>query len=127
MARVYTTTPDGWGWIGSLAGILLPLALIVVLFVWMSRRMAGGGAAFGRNLGHVYTSERPNTTVADVVGYDAVKEDIREVVDFLRNPAAFQDVGARIPKGVLLVGPPGTGKRLMARAVAGEAVWRSSP
>jgi cell division protease FtsH len=89
--------------------------------------MAGGGAAFGRNLGHVYTSERPNTTVADVVGYDAVKEDIREVVDFLRNPAAFQDVGARIPKGVLLVGPPGTGKRLMARAVAGEAVWRSSP
>jgi cell division protease FtsH len=91
----------------------------------MSRRFTGGGAAgaaaFGRNPGHVYTTERPSATFADVAGYDSVKDDIREVVEFLRSPAAFQDVGARIPKGVLLVGPAGTGKTLLARAVAGEA------
>ena len=80
-----------------------------------------GAAAFGRNPGHVYTTERPATTFDDVAGYEAVKADIREVVEFLRNPAKFQEIGARIPKGVLLVGPPGTGKTLIARAVAGEA------
>jgi cell division protease FtsH len=69
----------------------------------------------------VYTTERPSSTFADVAGYDAVKDDIREVVDFLRDPGRFRDIGARIPKGILLVGPPGTGKTLMARAVAGEA------
>jgi cell division protease FtsH len=125
VARVYTTASGGWDWLGSVAAIALPLLVIVVLFIWMSRRFTGGGAAgaaaFGRNPGHVYTTERPSTTFADVAGYEAVKDDIREVVDFLRNPAAFQDVGARIPKGVLLVGPPGTGKTLLARAVAGEA------
>jgi cell division protease FtsH len=125
VARVYTVASGGMGWIGSAAAIVLPLLLIVVLFIWMSRRSTGGGAAgaaaFGRNPGHVYTTERPSTTFADVAGYEAVKDDIREVVDFLRNPTAFQDVGARIPKGVLLVGPPGTGKTLLARAVAGEA------
>ena len=63
----------------------------------------------------------PATTFDDVAGYEAVKADIREVVEFLRNPAKFQQIGARIPKGVLLVGPPGTGKTLIARAVAGEA------
>src|SRR5207249_8814978 len=64
---------------------------------------------------------RPRTTFADVAGYGAVKQEIREVVDFLKSPGRFREIGARIPKGVLLVGPPGTGKTLLARAVAGEA------
>jgi cell division protease FtsH len=124
VTRDYEAPAAGWGWLGSTIGWLLPIALIVALFIWISRRGAAGtsgAAAFGRNPGHVYTTERPATTFSDVAGYDAVKDDIREVVDFLRNPATFQEIGARIPKGVLLVGPPGTGKTLMARAVAGEA------
>ena len=69
----------------------------------------------------MYNTEKPKTTFADVAGYGAVKEEITEVVDFLKNPGKFKEIGARIPKGVLLVGPPGTGKTLIARAVAGEA------
>src|SRR3989442_13385221 len=75
----------------------------------------------GRSRARVYTTEKPKTTFADVAGYAGVKEEITEVVDFLRTPGKFTDIGARIPKGVLLVGPPGTGKTLIARAVAGEA------
>ena len=102
----------------------MPILLLVALWVWIARRGSAGAtraAAFGRNPGHVYTTERPPTTFDDVAGYEAVKADIREVVEFLRDPAKFQEIGARIPKGVLLVGPPGTGKTLIARAVAGEA------
>jgi cell division protease FtsH len=124
VARTYQAPSHGRGWLGSALGFLLPVILILGVFVWFSRRShagTAGAAAFGRNPGHVYTTERPATTFRDVAGYDAVKEDIREVVDFLRNPASFRDIGARIPKGVLLVGPPGTGKTLMAGAVAGEA------
>jgi cell division protease FtsH len=123
--REYEASSSGLDWVGSVAGLLLPIVVIAGLFIWFSRRSAGGGAtgaaAFGRNPGHVYTTERPATTFADVAGYDAVKDDIREVVEFLRDPGRFRDIGARIPKGILLVGPPGTGKTLMARAVAGEA------
>ena len=75
----------------------------------------------GRSRAKVYTTERPKTTFDDVAGYTGVKQEIAEVVDFLKNPGRFKDIGARIPKGVLLVGPPGTGKTLLARAVAGEA------
>ncbi len=124
VARDYKAPSGGLGWVGSVAGMLLPVLVIAALFIWFSRRTtrgAAGAAAFGRNPGHVYTTERPSTTFADVAGYDAVKDDIREVVDFLRDPARFRDIGARIPKGILLVGRPGTGKTLMARAVAGEA------
>ena len=77
--------------------------------------------SIGRSRAKVYTTEKPKTTFDDVAGYSAVKEEIAEVVDFLKHPAKFKDIGARIPKGVLLVGPPGTGKTLIARAVAGEA------
>jgi cell division protease FtsH len=102
----------------------LPIAVLVAFWLWLARRSSSamsGAAAFGRNPGHVYTTARPSTTFLDVAGYDTVKEDIREVVEFLRDPAKFGEIGARIPKGVLLVGPPGTGKTLIARAVAGEA------
>ena len=104
---------------------VLPLVLIVGLFVWLSRRAAQGqmGAVMniGRSRAKVYNTEKPKTTFADVAGYGPVKQEIAEVVDFLKNPGKFKDIGARIPKGVLLVGPPGTGKTLIARAVAGEA------
>jgi cell division protease FtsH len=111
-------------WVASLLPFLLYGAIIIGFFVWMSRRAQGqmtGIMSIGRSKAKVYTTERPRTTFADVAGYTGVKLEIREVVDFLRSANRFKEIGARIPKGVLLVGPPGTGKTLLARAVAGEA------
>ena len=108
----------------SLLPLLLPVALLIGFFVWMNRRAQGqmsGIMSIGRSKAKVYTTERPKTTFADVAGYEGVKQEIREVVDFLKSKERFKEIGARIPKGVLLVGPPGTGKTLLARAVAGEA------
>jgi cell division protease FtsH len=106
----------------------LPTLVILVLFVgvffWISRRAQGqmsGIMSIGRSRARLYTTERPRTTFADVAGYQGVKIEISEVVDFLKSPHRFRDIGAKIPKGILLVGPPGTGKTLLARAVAGEA------
>jgi len=108
----------------SLLPLLLPVLLIIGLFVWIARRQQGQMGAvmnIGRSRAKVYTTEKPKTTFADVAGYGAVKAEIAEVVDFLKYPQKFKQIGARIPKGVLLMGPPGTGKTLIARAVAGEA------
>ncbi|HSS12204.1 MAG TPA: ATP-dependent metallopeptidase FtsH/Yme1/Tma family protein, partial [Acidimicrobiales bacterium] len=110
--------------LASLLPFLLYGALIIGFFLWMSRRAQGqmtGIMSIGRSKAKVYTTERPRTTFSDVAGYNGVKLEIREVVDFLRSANRFKEIGARIPKGVLLVGPPGTGKTLLARAVAGEA------
>jgi cell division protease FtsH len=103
---------------------LLYGAVIIAFLVWMSRRaqgQMGNIMSIGRSKAKVYTTERPKTLFSDVAGYDGVKMEIREVVDFLRSGNRFKEIGAKIPKGVLLVGPPGTGKTLLARAVAGEA------
>src|SRR4051794_15456334 len=103
---------------------LLPIALLIGFWVWMSRRAQGqitGLMSIGRSRAKTYNTEKPKTTFDDVAGYTGVKQEITEVVDFLKAPAKFREIGARIPKGVLLVGPPGTGKTLIARAVAGEA------
>jgi cell division protease FtsH len=111
-------------WYIALLPDLIIFALVVAFFVWMARRaqgQMGGIMSIGRSRAKVYTTERPRTTFADVAGYEGVKMEIREVVDFLRNSGRFKEIGAKIPKGVLLVGPPGTGKTLLARAVAGEA------
>jgi len=111
-------------WFLSLAGILLPVLLIIGFFVWMQRRAAGqmgNVMSIGRSRAKAYTSDKPSTTFADIAGYEGVKQEITEVVDFLRMPERFREIGARVPKGMLLVGPPGTGKTLFARAVAGEA------
>ena len=116
-----TPTPNAF--IGPLM-LFLPFLIIIGFFWWMARRQQsqmGGIMSIGRSKAKTYSSERPGTTFADVAGYGAVKKEITEVVDFLKNPGKFADIGARIPKGVLLVGPPGTGKTLIARAVAGEA------
>ncbi|HEX2047439.1 MAG TPA: ATP-dependent metallopeptidase FtsH/Yme1/Tma family protein, partial [Acidimicrobiales bacterium] len=90
---------------------ILPIGLLILFWWWMGRRAQGqmaGIMSIGRSKAKVYTTEKPKTTFADVAGYDGVKQEIREVVDFLKSPGKFRDIGARIPKGVLLVGPPGT-------------------
>ena len=104
--------------------LLIPILLLVGIFIWLQRRaqgQMGGIMSIGRSKAKTYSSERPATTFADVAGYAGVKQEITEVVDFLKDPDRFGEVGARIPKGILLVGSPGTGKTLIARAVAGEA------
>ncbi|HEX2381237.1 MAG TPA: ATP-dependent zinc metalloprotease FtsH [Acidimicrobiales bacterium] len=121
--QVTFKTPQSSIW-GTLLPLLLPIVAIGALFVWLQRRQAsqmGGIMSIGRSRARTYNTERPGTTFSDVAGYDGVKQEIREVVDFLKFPDKFGEIGARIPKGVLLVGPPGTGKTLIARAVAGEA------
>jgi cell division protease FtsH len=110
------------GW-DSLLIWLLPLAFLAFLWLRSTRGLdAGQGAlAFGRSRAKVYVDDDVKVTFADVAGIDEATEELREIVDFLRNPGKYTGIGARIPKGVLLVGPPGTGKTLLARAVAGEA------
>jgi len=111
-------------WLGLLLTNGLPLLLIMGWFVWMgrqARRSQAGVFAFGRSGARRYAENRPKVTFADVAGEDEAKNDLAEVVDFLRYPAKYLEIGARIPRGVLLVGPPGTGKTLFGRAVAGEA------
>jgi cell division protease FtsH len=103
-----------------------PTLLIVVGLLYLLRRSAGSGAggllgAFGQSRARIYDAERPATTFADVAGIDEVKQELEELVDFLKEPQKYERLGGRVPKGVLLIGPPGTGKTLLARAVAGEA------
>jgi cell division protease FtsH len=113
----------------SLLVTLLPsliwILLIVGLFVWTGRQaqrsLAGGLGGFGRSRAKVIDAERPTTRFTDVAGYEGVKQEISEVVDFLRDPQRYTAAGATGPRGVIMVGPPGTGKTLIARAVAGEA------
>jgi cell division protease FtsH len=110
--------------IGGILWIILPILFFVILFYFLLR--AGRGAqnqvmGFARSRARLVSPDRPKITFADVAGAEEAKEDLREVVEFLKNRWKFQSIGATIPKGVLLVGPPGTGKTLLARAVAGEA------
>jgi cell division protease FtsH len=101
-----------------------PILLLLGFFLWSARRtqgQMGNVFGFGRTQAREYTIERPQVTFADVAGQDAAKAELVEIVDFLKEPDKYISLGARIPRGVLLIGPPGTGKTLMARAVAGEA------
>ena len=116
-------TPQA-NWFTSLVPIVLPFLFVIAFFMWMQRRAMGQQGnimSIGRSKAKAYQADKPSTTFADVAGYDGVKLEIKEVVDFLRMPERFKEIGARVPKGILLVGPPGTGKTLFARAVAGEA------
>jgi cell division protease FtsH len=119
-----TATQAGGGLLATLLPSLIWLILIVGLFVWTGRaaqRQLSGIGGFGRSRAKVIEAERPTTRFTDVAGYEGVKQEISEVVDFLRDPMRYAAAGAQGPRGVLMVGPPGTGKTLIARAVAGEA------
>ncbi len=116
--------PAEANWFISLLPTLIILGGLIVLWVFMFKRMSGGGGGqmnFGKAKIKQIEDEKRKTTFADVAGADEEKEELREIVEFLKSPKKFNQLGARIPKGVLLVGPPGTGKTLLARAVAGEA------
>jgi cell division protease FtsH len=116
--------PPSSNWLLGLLSVLLPVLLIIGFFVWMQRRaqgQMGNVMSIGRSRAKAYSQDKPSTTFSDIAGYEGVKQEITEVVDFLRMPERFKEIGARVPKGILLVGPPGTGKTLFARAVAGEA------
>jgi len=120
VTRVETQTS-----IGSVLLSLLPLLLFVAFFIYLGRstrrQLASGIGGIGRSRAKVFDAERPDTTFADVAGYEGPKREVTEVVGFLKDPDRFKRAGAVGPKGVLMVGPPGTGKTLLARAVAGEA------
>lgn len=117
-------TPPASPWLAIILTDGLPLLLLVLVMVWLGRRATQGQSGvfkFGQSKPREYSIDRPRITFSDVAGADEAKNELQEVVDFLRHPRKYHDLGARIPRGVLLVGPPGTGKTLMAKAVAGEA------
>jgi len=114
---------SGPNWVSYL-GSLLPMILIIGFFVFFFRQMQAGGSrafSFGKSKAKMLTGDTPDVTFADVAGADEAKEDLVEIIDFLKDPAKFRRLGGRLPKGALLIGAPGTGKTLLARAVAGEA------
>ena len=120
----YTTDPQNTGfWLGLL-GTIGPLLIFLLLFLFLMSSMQGGGnrvMSFGKSRARRMTKDSPKVTFADVAGADEAVQELTEIKEFLESPQKFQKLGARIPKGALLVGPPGTGKTLLARAVAGEA------
>jgi len=112
---------SSWGW---LINLFAPLALLAALWYFMIRQMQTGGnkaLSFGKSRARLLSMQQKKVTFKDVAGVDEAKEELKEIIEFLREAQKFQKLGGRIPKGVLLVGPPGTGKTLLARAVAGEA------
>ena len=116
--------PSPWAGLLTLASYLLPMILFGVLFWFIFRQAQGSNnaaMAFGKSKARMFSGEHPTVTFEDVAGIDESKEELKEVVEFLKEPQKFIQLGARIPKGVLLVGPPGTGKTLLAKAVSGEA------
>lgn len=115
-------------WLGGIIGFILPILIIVGIWMFLMRRMSGGGGPGGQifNIGkskaQLFDKEKSvKVTFEDVAGLEGAKEEVQEIVDFLKKPEKYTELGAKIPKGALLVGPPGTGKTLLARAVAGEA------
>jgi cell division protease FtsH len=113
----------GNGWIGILFNAI-PVLILLGLWIFMMRQMQSGGnkaLSFGKSRARLHSSQQKKVTFKDVAGVEEAKEELQEIIEFLREPQKFQKLGGRIPKGVLLIGPPGTGKTLLARAIAGEA------
>lgn len=122
--KIEAKPPSPWAGVLTFAGYFLPVIFIGLLFWFIFRQAQGSNnaaMAFGKSRARMFTGEHPTVTFQDVAGVDEAKEELREIVEFLKEPQKFIQLGARIPKGVLLVGPPGTGKTLLAKAVSGEA------
>ncbi|MFN2126493.1 MAG: ATP-dependent zinc metalloprotease FtsH [Anaerolineales bacterium] len=122
--RIEIKPPSAWLGIATALGYILPFIILAGVFWFVFRQAQGSNNAalsFGKSRARMFTGDQPTVTFQDVAGVEEAKEDLQEVVEFLREPEKFIAIGARIPKGVLLVGPPGTGKTLLAKAVSGEA------
>lgn len=121
--EIKAAIPDNTStWIFNILSFIVPLILLWVLLAFVSKKMGGSmGMGVGKSTAKVYVEKSTGVNFKDVAGQDEAKESLREVVDFLHNPKRYTDIGAKLPKGALLVGPPGTGKTLLAKAVAGEA------
>uniref|UniRef100_UPI004028C3D5 AAA family ATPase n=1 Tax=Dialister sp. TaxID=1955814 RepID=UPI004028C3D5 len=116
--------PEQPSWWMNLLSSLLPIIILVGVWFWIMNQTQGGGGrvmSFGKSRAKMTAEGQVHVNFSDVAGEDEAKEELSEVVDFLKNPGRYTAIGAKIPKGVLLVGPPGTGKTLLAKAVAGEA------
>lgn len=120
--EISATIPDNTStWIINILSMIIPFILIWILLSVLMRRMGGGSMGVGKSNAKVYMEKSTGVTFKDVAGQDEAKETLQEMVDFLNNPNKYKEIGAKLPKGALLVGPPGTGKTLLAKAVAGEA------
>ena len=121
--EIKAAIPDNTStWIFNILSFIVPLILLWVLLAFVSKKMGGSmGMGVGKSTAKVYVEKSTGVNFKDVAGQDEAKESLQEVVDFLHNPKRYTDIGAKLPKGALLVGPPGTGKTLLAKAVAGEA------
>ena len=120
--EISATVPDNTStWLVNILSFVIPFVFIWILFGFLIRRMGKGTMGVGKSTAKVYVEKTTGVTFKDVAGQDEAKESLQEVVDFLHNPMKYRDIGAKLPKGALLVGPPGTGKTLLAKAVAGEA------
>lgn len=122
--KIEGTLPERRGFLSQILVSWFPTLLLIGVWLFFMRQMQGGGGkamSFGKSRAKMLTKEQIKTTFADVAGCDEAKEEVGEIVDFLRDPNKFQKLGGKIPKGILMVGPPGTGKTLLAKAIAGEA------
>ena len=122
--RITVKPPDQNPWYMSLLMTWFPMVVFIGVWIFFMRQMQGGGAkalSFGKARARLVSEKHNKVTFADVAGVDEAKEELREIIEFLKDPQRFQKLGGKIPKGVLLVGPPGTGKTLLAKAIAGEA------
>jgi cell division protease FtsH len=122
--KIHVVPAEKTGWLTTLLISWLPILLFIGLWIFMMRQMSGGSNrafSFAKSKAKVYLEEKPNIKLDDVAGMDEVKEEVREIIDYLKDPQRFQKLGGRAPKGILFYGDPGVGKTLLAKAIAGEA------